>query len=334
MRVEAATTCGTDVKMWRRGHPVLGAYPARFGHETAGVREDTGERVLVGDSVACGECAPCRAGRPQICRDPRWVLGGFAEALAAPEAALHAIPDGLDAAGAAMAEPLGAAVHAIDRAPRRELAPDAGVLGGGPMGQMLAALLVDEGRTVTLADPHPERRAQAEAIGAMTAETVRDCDVVFEAVGRPERLARGGRGVRAGRHRRVRRRLRDGSHAPLPTHPLHYDELDLRGAFHHSPGGRPRLALLADGAIDWRRWPRPIGLDDLPTALAERGGRPKWVAAASRSTAIAAPSRTTASTNAASPATRRRRGPARRHRTGPPGPIQTRPGPRRSPSAR
>ena len=80
VRVEAATTCGTDVKMWRRGHPALGAYPARFGHETAGVREDSGERVLVGDSVACGACAPCRAGRPQICREPRCVLGGFAEA--------------------------------------------------------------------------------------------------------------------------------------------------------------------------------------------------------------------------------------------------------------
>src|SRR4051812_40320121 len=65
VRVEAATTCGTDVKMWRRGHPILPPYPARFGHETAGVREDTGERVLVGDSVACRACRACLAGRPQ-----------------------------------------------------------------------------------------------------------------------------------------------------------------------------------------------------------------------------------------------------------------------------
>src|SRR6478672_7229198 len=78
VRVEAATACATDVKCLRHGHLILGPYPARFGHETAGVREDTGERVLVGDSVPCGACAPCRAGRPQICRDPRWVLGGFA----------------------------------------------------------------------------------------------------------------------------------------------------------------------------------------------------------------------------------------------------------------
>jgi L-iditol 2-dehydrogenase len=90
--VQAATTCGTDVKMWRHGHPALQPYPCRFGHETAGVRVDTGERVLVSDSVACGACDPCRAGRAQICRDPTWVLGGFAERIAAPAGALHPIP--------------------------------------------------------------------------------------------------------------------------------------------------------------------------------------------------------------------------------------------------
>ena len=50
VRVEAATACGTDVKMWRRGHPILPPYPARFGHETAGVRVDTG----IGCSAATG----------------------------------------------------------------------------------------------------------------------------------------------------------------------------------------------------------------------------------------------------------------------------------------
>src|SRR3954452_10913144 len=280
VRVEAATTCGTDVKMWRRGHPILGPYSARFGHETAGVRADTGDRVLVGDSVACGTCPPCLAGRPQICRAPRWVLGGFAEAIAAPEAALHAVPDGLEPEAAAMAEPLAAAVHALDRAPRRELAPDAGVLGGGPMGQMLAALLVAEGRTVTLADPHPERRAQAEALGAMSAPAIRDCDVVFEAVGRPdawraavEACAAGGTVVFVGG-------CAAGSHAPLPTHPLPYDELDLRGAFHHSPAEIDRaLELLAAGTVDWRTLAAgPVGLGELPEALGTRGGPArKWV---------------------------------------------------------
>ena len=281
VRIEAATTCGTDVKTWRRGHPTISGYPARFGHEMAGVREDTGERVLVGDSVACGECRACAAGRPQICERPRWVLGGFAELMTAPEEALHAVPEGLEPASAAMAEPLAAAVHAIARAPARELASDAGVLGGGPMGQMLAALLVAEGRTVTVADRHAERRAQAEAAGAMSAERLADHDVVFEAVGRPDAwreavqaCARGGCVVFVGG-------CKVDADAVLPTRPLHYEELDLRGAFHHSPDEVDRaLALLAQGAVDWRALAAgPIGLDDLANALARGNDGParKWV---------------------------------------------------------
>jgi L-iditol 2-dehydrogenase len=281
VRVEAATTCGTDVKMWRRGHPILPPYPARFGHETAGVRTDSGARVLVGDSVACGACRQCAAGRPQICRSPRWVLGGFAELIAAPVAALHAVPAGLEPAGAAMAEPLAAAVHAIERAPARAIAPDAGVLGGGPMGQMLAALLVAEGRTVTVADRHGERRAQAEAAGAASAESLADHDVVFEAVGRPEAwraavaaCAPGGCVVFVGG-------CAAGTDAQLPTRPLHYDELDLRGAFHHSRAEVDRaLQLLADGTVDWRALAAgPIGLAELPDALAVGNDGParKWV---------------------------------------------------------
>ena len=281
VHVEAATTCGTDVKMWRRGHPILPPYPARFGHETTGVREDTGERVLVGDSVACGACRSCRAARPQICRAPRWVLGGFAERIAAPVAALHAVPAGLEPAGAAMAEPLAAAVHAVGRAPGLAVAPDAGVLGGGPMGLMVAALLVAEGRTVTLADRHPERRAQGEALGARAAGALADHDVVVEAVGRPEAwraavaaCAPGGCVVFAGG-------CAAGSDAALPTRPLHYDELDLRGAFHHAPDEVDRaLALLAAGTPDWRALASgPIGLGDLPAALAAGNDGParKWV---------------------------------------------------------
>jgi L-iditol 2-dehydrogenase len=281
VKIEAATTCGTDVKTWQRGHPLVTTYPARFGHEMAGTRVDTGERVLVGDSVACGRCRHCTAGRPQICDEPQWLFGGFAELMVAPEGALHLVPDGLEPAAAAMAEPLAAAVHALDRAPAKEVAPDVGVLGGGPMGQMLAALLVAEGRTVTLADRHAERRAQAEAAGAMSRARLADHDVVFEAVGRPDAwreavqaCARGGCVVFVGG-------CKGGTDAVLPTRPLHYDELDLRGAFHHSRDEVDRaLALLAAGALDWRSLAAgPIGLEELAGALAagNQGPARKWV---------------------------------------------------------
>lgn len=130
--VEAATSCATDVKCLLYGHRILGPYPARFGHETVGRREDTGARVLVADSVACGSCAQCTRHRTQLCERMTWVLGGFAERIAAPAGALHAVPDGLEAAGAAMAEPLAAAVHAITRAGSAARQGErAAVLGGG-----------------------------------------------------------------------------------------------------------------------------------------------------------------------------------------------------------
>jgi L-iditol 2-dehydrogenase len=284
VRVTAATTCGTDVKMWRRGHPALGPYPSAFGHETAGVRADTGEAVLVSDSVPCGTCAPCAAGRPQICRAPTWVLGGFAEEIAAPAAALHAIPDGLEPAGAAMAEPLAAALHAVTRGTG---AADVGVLGGGPMGQMLAWLLALQRRRVTLADRHPERRAQAEATGARGVEVLERHPLVFEAVGRPaawraalEAAEPGGTVVLVGG-------CSPGTDVPLPAGPLHYDEVDVRGSFHHSRAEVARaLSLLAAGDVDWRGLAGPtIGLEELAEALAAAGDGParKWVVDPSRS---------------------------------------------------
>ncbi|MGZ4182323.1 MAG: zinc-dependent alcohol dehydrogenase [Solirubrobacteraceae bacterium] len=278
VEVHAATTCGTDVKMWRHGHPALPPYPCSFGHETAGARIDDGTRVLVSDSVACGRCEPCLAGRPQICRDLAWVLGGFGERIAAPAAALHPIPDGLPAAAAAMAEPLAAAIHAIARGSTAE---DVGVLGGGPMGLMLASLLVAQGRSVTLADRHPERRAQAAEIGARSLARLERHALVFEAVGHPDAWRQavdsalpGGVVVLVGGCPR-------GTEVSFPPGPIHYDELELRGSFHHSHDEVDQaLAALSAGTVPWELLRgETISLEQLPAVLASASGGPahKWV---------------------------------------------------------
>jgi L-iditol 2-dehydrogenase len=265
--VEAATACATDLKALRHGHLMLGPYPAHFGHETAGIREDTGERVLVGDSVPCAACASCLAGRTQLCADMTWVLGGFAERIAAPAAALHAVPDALEPAGAAMAEPLAAAVHAVARAGAEHA--DAAILGGGTMGLMLARLLVLEGRDVTLCDRHPLRRAQAEALGARAVERLGRHALVMEAVGRPESWRAAIEAAQPGGTVVLVGGCPAGCEVTLPSGPLHYAELDVRGAFHHAPAEVDRaLALLAGGDIDWRRFAgETIGLDGLAQAL-------------------------------------------------------------------
>lgn len=278
LEVLAATTCGTDVKMWRHGHRALPPYPCLFGHETAGRRLDTGERTLVSDSVSCGSCAQCRAGRTHICRSPTWVLGGFAQRIAAPASALHPIPDGLEPVAAAMAEPLAAALHAVARGPD---ATDVGVLGGGSIGLMLAGLLVREGRSVLVADRHQERREQAAMLGARAAGRLSSHELVFEAVGQPKAwraavcaTAPGGVVVLVGG-------CPAGTEATFPAGTIHYDELELRGAFHHQPAEVERaLQLLAQGEFPWRLLAgEAIGLDQLADALACTRGGPahKWV---------------------------------------------------------
>ena len=278
VQVLAATTCGTDVKMWRHGHRVLPPYPCLFGHETAGRRLDTGERVLVSDSVACGSCPPCRTGRPQICRAPRWVLGGFAQRIAAPQAALHAIPEGLPFEAAAMAEPLAAVLHAISRGSD---AGDVGVLGGGSIGLMLAGLLVREGRSVLVADRHGQRRTQAAALGARAAARLSRHELVFEAVGRPEAWRAAASAATPGGVVVLVGGCPAGTEVSFSAGPVHYDELELRGAFHHSPGEVDRgLAVLAEGGFPWRVLAgERIGLGELQRALGAAGCGParKWV---------------------------------------------------------
>ncbi len=270
--VEAATACATDVKCLRYGHLILGPYPARFGHETVGVRADTGARVLVGDSVPCGTCRQCAAGRTQLCRRMTWVLGGFAEQIAAPAAALHPVPDGLEPAGAAMAEPLAAAVHAVERAGAvAHTAVRAAVLGGGTMGLMLARLLHLRGCAVTLADRHPERRAQATVLGAHAVAQLAEAEyeLVMEAVGRPEAWNAAIAAAAPGATVVLVGGCPSGSDVTLPAGPLHYAELDIRGAFHHTPAEVDHaLSLLATGDVDWRALAGPtIGLDALHDAL-------------------------------------------------------------------
>ena len=278
VEIEAATTCGTDVKMWRHGHRILPPYPCRFGHETAGVRTDTGERVLVSDSVACGACGPCRAGRAQICRDPTWVLGGFAERIGAPARALHPIPHGLPADAAAMAEPLAAAIHALHRGSD---AADVGVLGGGPMGLMLTSLLIEQGRNVAVADPHPERRAQAAELGATAAEELTRHGLVFEAVGRAEAWRAAAAAAAPGGVVVLVGGCPSGTEVSFETGPLHYEELELRGSFHHSAEEVDQaLAVLAADEALWRTLLGPtISLEQLPAALATPTGGPakKWL---------------------------------------------------------
>ena len=254
VQVEVALTDGTDAKAFRRGHPLLlERTPSPFGHEFCGVNVASGRRVVAANSAPCGECAPCRRGEETLCENLRPFLNGaYAEYLLVPERIagrnLLPVPSGLAPEVAAMTEPLACCLHGVERA---ELTPGAtvAVLGPGPIGLMLCAAAKDAGARVVAVGGRAERRALAREFGAEP-EDGRGADVVIEAVGTAEawrdalELVRpGGTVVFFG-----------GREVAVDTFRLHYEELTLRGAFHHTPRHvRAALAFLASGAHPWER---------------------------------------------------------------------------------
>jgi L-iditol 2-dehydrogenase len=254
VQVEVALTDGTDAKAFKRGHPLLlEATPSPFGHEFCGVDVATGRRVVAANSAPCGECAPCRRGEETLCENLRPFLNGaYAEYLLVPARIaarnLLPVPPRLAPEVAAMTEPLACCLHGVERA---ELEPGrtVAVLGPGPIGLMLCAAAKDAGAHVVAVGGRAERRELAREFGAEPGDG-RGADVVIEAVGTAEawrdalELVRpGGTVVFFG-----------GREVAVDTFRLHYEELTLRGAFHHTPRHvRAALAFLASGAHPWER---------------------------------------------------------------------------------
>jgi L-iditol 2-dehydrogenase len=153
VRVGAALTCGTDLKIARRGHPKI-PFPLTLGHEWAGVVERVGAgaawargaRVTSAVSSPCGACAACRAGRENLCETAfdRPLFGAFADFLLVPERlaknGLRRIPDGMADEAAALLDPLASVVRGLRRVPDAR-GQDVLVAGTGPIAALLFFLL-------------------------------------------------------------------------------------------------------------------------------------------------------------------------------------------------
>ncbi|HXV34223.1 MAG TPA: zinc-binding dehydrogenase [Gaiellaceae bacterium] len=254
VQVEVALTDGTDAKAFRRGHPLLlTELPSPFGHEFCGIDVASGRRLVAANSAPCGGCAPCLRGEETLCENLQPFLNGaYAEYLLVPERIasrnLLPVPPRLAPEVAAMVEPLACCLRGIERA-GIEGAETVAVLGPGPIGLMLCAAARDAGAQVVAVGGRPERRELAREFGAEPGDG-RGADVVIEAVGSAEawhdavELVRpGGTVVFFG-----------GRELAVDTFRLHYEELTLRGAFHHTPRHvRAALAFLASGAYPWER---------------------------------------------------------------------------------
>jgi L-iditol 2-dehydrogenase len=271
VQVVVALTDGTDAKAFRRGHPVLlGETPSPFGHEFCGIDVSTGRRVVAANSAPCGACPPCRRGEETLCENLRPFLNGaYAEFLLVPERIaarnLLPVPPALASETAALVEPLACCLRGAERA-GIEPGQTVAVLGPGPIGLMLCAAARDAGARVVAVGGRPERRELAREFGAEPGDGS-GADVVIEAVGTEgawqDALALvrpGGTVVFFG-----------GREVAVDTFRLHYEELTLRGAFHHTPRHvRAALAFLASGAYPWDRLvTHEVGLEGVAGLFAD-----------------------------------------------------------------
>ena len=269
VQVEIALTDGTDLKTYRRGHPLLlTESPAPFGHEFCGLVD--GRRVVAANSAPCGQCGGCERG--EQCRDLVFLAGAYAEWLVVPEriaaANLHDVPCGLAPEVAAMLEPLACCLRGIERA-RITAGDTVAILGAGPIGLMLAACVADAGGWPVIVGGREERRALAEAFGAEVGDG-RGADVVIEAAGTEQAWTDAVALVRPGGTVVMFGGLPRDARPPVDAYRVHYEELTVRGSFHHTPQTvRAALVFLASGAYPWARLvTHRISLEGLPALFA------------------------------------------------------------------
>jgi L-iditol 2-dehydrogenase len=266
VRVGAALTCGTDLKVFRRGyHARMIVPPALFGHELAGTVVEagegvtgfaTGDRVVALNSAPCGECYFCVHGQENLCDDLLFNNGAYAEFIRIParivsKNTLH-VPDHVSLEHAALTEPLACAVHGFEDS-RSHPGDTVAVIGGGPLGLMIlhvAALAGCEVIAIVKHDGQVEAASIRTAIRETRALTPkkRGVDIAIEAVGVPEAWQEAVELVRKGGTVNFFGGCAVGTHVTLDTNRIHYNDITLRATFHHTPAiCRKALELISGG---------------------------------------------------------------------------------------
>ena len=178
VQVAAATTCGTDLKVYLQGrHARMLTPPSVFGHEFSGrvaavgskVRGfEPGMRVVSNNSAPCERCFYCGRGQPNLCDDLVFINGGYAEYIAVPERIVQTnllvLPDDLPFPVACITEPLACVLHCLDLAAFSH-GDTVAVNGDGPSGLMLAAMAKRRGARVILCGRAPQRLQVARQFG-------------------------------------------------------------------------------------------------------------------------------------------------------------------------
>jgi len=201
IRIEAALTCGTDLKVFKRGyHAKMIVPPAAFGHEFAGVISEVpgvgvhalasaqpgsacspdklklelqpwrvGDCVVAANSAPCGGCFHCRAAQENLCEDLLFLNGAYAESIVVParlvQKNLLRLKPATHFRDAALVEPLACVLQGVEET-QLHAGQNVLVIGAGPIGLMFVALAKYLGCHVTVAGRRAPRLEAAQRLGA------------------------------------------------------------------------------------------------------------------------------------------------------------------------
>ena len=282
VKVKSALTCGTDVKTFRRGHPVLiKQVPSGFGHEFSGVVEKigagvdnvkVGDRVVCANSAPCGKCFYCRHEEYNLCENLDLLNGAYAEYIVVPERIVKKntliLPEDLSFDKAAFCEPLANVVHGVERT-NIKAGQTVGIIGIGPIGLMFARLAKLKGANTIVAGRNPlklkmaeefahadeiidlKRYPNPEKIFKEFTEEKKGLDVAVECVGLPEIWERIFSCVRPGGTVHFFGGCKSGSTVTFDTTKMHYGDITLMSVFHHTPKYfRQALDYIASGDVE------------------------------------------------------------------------------------
>jgi len=293
-------TCGTDVKMYKRGHRLIQP-PQIIGHEFAGVVTEVGEgvkkfvtgmNIVSANSAPCNKCFYCSNGQPNLCDHLDECLigfswpGSYAEYVRIPERIVRQntfeIPDNVPLEHVASLEPLACVVHGWDLV-RSQPGGTVIVIGGGPIGLLHLQLAGLSGaKRVILCDIVDQRLEEAKKMGIdittinstledpakLVADFTggRGADIVIEAVGRKETWEMASRLVRKGGTLLLFGGCQRGTTVTFDADNIHYGELHLQGAFHHTPSAVERAFNLI---VTKRVLIGPLISEEMPLEKAE-----------------------------------------------------------------
>ena len=282
IKIKAALTCGTDVKTYRRGHPVLiKKLPSGFGHEFSGVVEKlgagvdkfkVGDRVVAANSAPCGECFYCKKEEYNLCENLDLLNGAYAEYITIParivEKNMIILPDDLSFERAAFCEPLANVVHGAYRTEIKE-GQSVGIIGIGPIGLLFARTAKLMGARVIVGGRNPvklklaEEFAHADEIVDLKkypnpekifkdfSDEKKGLDVAVECVGLPEIWERIFTFVRPGGTVHIFGGCKSGSTVTFDATKMHYGDMKMMSVFHHTPKYfREALNLIASGKME------------------------------------------------------------------------------------